>query len=211
MRIFSDPSAKQLTALRAVLHLLALLPFLWLLIGTLLELFGDKAFRVILRETGDWSLYFLCITLAVTPLRLLTGWNWLVSFRRLPGMYAFAYGVLHFFAYLWLARSQDVIQVLERILTRPVLLTGFIALLIMLALALTSTAGMFKALGMNAWQWLHRLTYVSAVLAVLHYWLLKFGRHDVTQPVLFGVIVALLLLFRIGAYLAQRRAVRNAG
>jgi len=203
MKIFSNPTAKQLTVLRSVLHIASLLPLALMLFGSFNERFGNSPTRVILSETGEWALYFLCITLAVTPLRRLTGWSWLVSFRRLPGMYAFFYSLVHFGAFLWLRRSADLLQTMERILTRPAMLTGFIALLIMLLLALTSTQGMFERLGIKGWQWLHRLTYVAALLAVVHYWL-EVSRYGATRPLWFGVLVGLLLLFRAGWFLWGR-------
>ena len=189
--------------LRVALHIAALLPLFWLLSSIIADQLGDRPERVVLSETGEWGLYFLCLTLAVTPLRRLTGWDWLVSFRRLPGMYAFFYSVVHFGAYLWLRRATDFLQIMERILTRPAMLTGFIALLILLLLAVTSTRGMFNRLGVNGWQWLHRLTYVAAVLAVVHFWL-EVSRYGSTRPLWFGVMVGLLLLFRVGWSLLER-------
>lgn len=197
MNAFAAPSRKQLLVLRMALHTLALLPLAWLATGSLLDVLGDNPARTILWETGDWSLYFLCIALAVTPLRRLTGWDWLASFRRLPGMYAFFYGLLHFGAYLWMRRLVDSLDLLIRILTRPALLTGFIALLILTVLAVTSTREMFRRLGANVWRWLHRLTYVCASVAVVHYWL-EVSRYGSTRPLWFGGLVALLLLFRLG-------------
>ena len=197
MKLFSDPPAKHLKVLRMALHLVALLPLVHLLIGNLTGSFGDDALRTVLWETGDWSLYFLCITLAVTPLRRLTRWNWLVSYRRLPGVYAFFYGVLHCGAYLWLSRSADLLQLFQKILTSKALVTGFVCLMILILLTVTSTRGMFKRLGVKAWQNLHRLTYFAAVLAVIHYWL-EVSRYGSTRPLWIGAIVALLLLFRVG-------------
>ena len=197
MQELAAPSGKKLLIFRVVLHALSMLPLAWLVLGGFADAFGDSIFRMILRETGDWALYFLCITLAVTPVRRLTGWEWLASFRRLPGMYAFFYGVLHFCAYLWMRRMMDPLDLLIRILTRPALLTGFIALLILVLLAATSTRGMFVRLGTHVWQRLHRLTYVGAMVAIVHYWL-EVSRYGSTQPLWFGALVALLLLFRLG-------------
>lgn len=204
MKWFSDPTAKQLVLLRVVLHIASLLPLVGMVFGSVTDRLGDSPTRVILSETGEWALYFLCITLAVTPLRRLTSWNWLVSFRRLPGMYAFFYSFVHFGAYLWLRRSMDFLQTMERILTRPAMLTGFIALVILLLLAATSTRGMFSRLGVKGWQWLHRLTYVAVVLAVVHYWL-EVSRYGSARPLWFGALVGLLLLFRVGWSLLERR------
>ncbi|MEA5097094.1 MAG: protein-methionine-sulfoxide reductase heme-binding subunit MsrQ [Burkholderiaceae bacterium] len=204
MTVFSAPSPKQLLLLRVALHVASLLPLTWMLSGFIAGSSGNSPVRVLLWSSGDWSLYMLCITLTVTPLRCLSGWNWLSGFRRLPGMYAFFYGVLHFGAYLWLRRSEDLGQIFGRIVSSPLLLTGFIALAIMLPLAATSTWRVFQMMGKTAWQWLHRLTYLGAVLVVAHYWLVKARMHDTTQPTLIAVIVAVLLLFRLGWFLAHR-------
>ncbi len=203
MKKLSDLSQKNLLLLRVVFHVASLLPLAGLLFDSFTGEFRDTPARIILWETGDWGLYFLCITLAVTPLRRLTGWNWLVSFRRLPGMYAFFYALIHFCTYLWLRRSTDLLQTIEHILTRPALLIGFIAFVIMLLLAVTSSQSTFKYLGTHGWQWLHRLIYVAAVLAVLHYWL-EVSRYSSTQPLWFGAIIAILLLFRVGWSLRER-------
>ena len=196
MKSFSVPSVRALTVLRCLLHAGAWLPLAGLALRASGGQLGDEPVRAVLWASGNWSLYFLCLTLAVTPLRRLTGWDWLARFRRLPGMYAFAYGMLHFGTYLWLRRSADWFDVFARILTRPALLTGFLALAIMVVLAATSVQAAFRWLGMNGWCWLHRLTYVVAVLAVLHFWL-EVARYGSTQPLWFGGIVALLLLCRV--------------
>ena len=213
MKLFFKPSPKQLMLLRVVLHFAALLPLAWLLFNGLVGQLGDEPVRVVLWETGDWSLYFLCITLAVTPLRHLLGWPWLAAFRRLPGMYAFAYGALHFATYLWLRRATELLGLLVRILTRMPLLTGFIALAVMTLLAATSFKVTMRLLGGKKWQWLHWLTYPCTVLAVVHYWL-EVSRYGSTRPLWFGAIVAVLLLFRLGWFLAhrsQRQTVENRG
>lgn len=178
-----------------MLHVASLLPLAWLLTGYFADWLGDSPARTILWESGDWSLYFLCITLAVTPLRRISGWDWLALFRRMPGMYAFLYGALHFCTYLWMRRATELLDLFQRILTRPALLTGFIAFVIMAALAATSIHAAFKWLGVQRWKWLHRLTYVCAVLAVVHFWL-EVARYGSTRPLWFGVIITALLLFR---------------
>ena len=168
----------------------------WLAMSVLFGAQGDSSTRAVLWTTGNWSLYFLCITLTITPLRRLTGWDWLKIFRRLPGMYAFFYGCLHLGAYLWLRRSGDLIDVLVRILTRSTLLTGFLALAIMAVLAVTSTQESFMRLGVRRWQGLHCLIYPCAGLVVLHYWL-EVSRYGSNRPLWFGGLVAVLLVFRV--------------
>jgi methionine sulfoxide reductase heme-binding subunit len=162
-------------------------------------------------ETGVWALRFLCITLAVTPLRRLTGWNGAVRFRRMLGLYAFFYGTLHFLTYLVLDRfasldfpngmaSWTTVRGLAAsigvdLLKRPFITIGFTAFMVMVPLAITSTAGMIRRLGGRRWQALHRLTYVAATGGVVHYWWLV--KADIRRPALYGLAVATLLLFRL--------------
>ena len=169
-------------------------------------------------ETGVWALRFLCITLVVTPLRRVTGWNGAVRFRRMLGLYAFFYGTLHFLTYLVLDRfaSLDfpngmaswttvrglVAAIGVDLLKRPFITIGFTAFMVMVPLAITSTAGMIRRLGGRRWQALHRLTYVAAVGGVVHYWWLV--KADIRRPALYGLAVAMLLLFRL--YWARMRA-----
>ncbi|MBS1186727.1 MAG: sulfoxide reductase heme-binding subunit YedZ [Burkholderiaceae bacterium] len=209
MELLAKPSSRQLAILRVALHVASLLPLARLLFLGLTGGLGDEPVRAVLWETGDWSLYMLCLTLAVTPLRRVTGWNWLAAFRRLPGMYAFAYGALHFATYLWLRRSGELLALLARILTQMPLLTGFISLLIMLALAATSFQAAMRWLGGMRWQWLHRLTYISAVLAVVHYWL-EVARYGSNRPLWFGAIVATLLLFRLAWWFRSQKKLAAA-
>lgn len=165
----------------------------------------------ITHETGDWTLRFLCITLAVTPLRRLTGWNGAIRFRRMLGLFAFFYATLHFLTWAILDRyfslnlpddamSWSAVRVFaasvgEDIYKRKFITIGFAAFVAMWPLALTSTAGMIRRLGGRRWQRLHRLIYFSAVAAVIHYlWLVK---SDIRQPALYGLIVGILLGLRV--------------
>jgi sulfoxide reductase heme-binding subunit YedZ len=198
-----NPTAKQVTALKAVAFVLSLLPFfklVWLTAsGQLVE-----PLQYITRATGDWTLYFLCITLAVTPLRRLSKWNWLLKLRRMVGLYAFFYGLLHFTTFLWFDHFFDVQEMLKDVLKRPFITVGFIAFVLLIPLAVTSTNGMVRRLGGKRWQWLHRLVYVIAPLGILHYWWMKAAKHDFSQPILFGLIVLALLAVRV--YWARSKA-----
>jgi len=191
-----NPSPKQLSVLKAAIFLLALVPLsrlVWLTYsGQLVE-----PLQFITRSTGDWTLYFLCITLALTPLRRLTKWNWLVKLRRMVGLFAFFYAFLHFMTFLWFDHFFDVVEMWKDVLKRPFITVGFIAFVLLIPLAVTSTNGMVRRLGGKRWMWLHRLMYVIAPLGILHFWWMKAGKHDLAQPLLFGVIVALLLLMRV--------------
>ena len=202
-----NPTAKQVTALKAVVFVLSLLPFfnlIWLTAsGQLVE-----PLQYITRATGDWTLYFLCITLAVTPLRRLTKWNWLLKLRRMVGLYAFFYGLLHFTTFLWFDHFFDVQEMLKDVVKRPFITVGFIAFVLLIPLAVTSTNGMVRRLGGKRWQWLHRLVYVIAPLGILHFWWMKAAKHDFSQPILFGLIVLALLGVRV--YWARSKAAAAA-
>jgi sulfoxide reductase heme-binding subunit YedZ len=162
-------------------------------------------------ETGVWTIRFICVTLALTPLRRLTGWNAVIRFRRMAGLFAFFYGTLHFLTYViadrfasldfpdgmvaWTTVRNLAKSVGEDIYKRPYITVGFTALMTMVPLAATSTAGMIRRLGGRRWNLLHRLIYVTGVLAVIHYWWLV--KSDVSRPMAYGIVVALLLGFRI--------------
>jgi sulfoxide reductase heme-binding subunit YedZ len=190
------PTAKQLTLFKVLVFVLALVPLaklVWLTVsGALVE-----PLQYITRATGDWTLYFLCITLAVTPLRRLAKWNWVIKLRRMLGLFAFFYALLHFTTFLWFDHFFDVQEMWKDVLKRPFITVGFIAFVLLIPLAVTSTNGMVRRLGGKRWQWLHRLIYIIAPLGILHFWWMKAAKHDFGQPILFGVIVALLLGVRI--------------
>jgi methionine sulfoxide reductase heme-binding subunit len=146
-------------------------------------------------STGFWTLVFLCVTLAVTPLRRLLHRNELIRFRRMLGLFAFFYSLLHFVTYIWFEQSFNFAYMLEDVAQRPFITMGFIAFVLMIPLALTSTSGMVRRLGGKRWQWLHRLIYVSAIAGVVHYWWKV--KSDVTLPTRFAVVVAILLGYRV--------------
>jgi methionine sulfoxide reductase heme-binding subunit len=144
--------------------------------------------------TGDWTLRFLIITLSITPLRRLTGWNSLTRFRRMLGLFALFHGFLHFAVYVCLDRYFDLSTVTEDVIMRPYITVGFIGFVLMIPLAITSTKKWIARLGGKRWQKLHRLIYVSAVAGVVHYlWLVKL---DIQRPLTYGAILAVLLAFR---------------
>lgn len=204
-----NPSPKQLTIIKSLLFALALLPFGRLFLFAFTDQLGANPIEFITRNTGDWTLYFLCITLAVTPLRRLSKWNWLIKLRRMIGLFAFFYATLHFTTFLWFDHFFDVSEMLKDVIKRPFITVGFAAFVLLIPLAITSTNGMVKRLGGKRWQWLHRLIYVVASLGILHYWWMKAGKHDFEQPIIFGVIVAALLLMRV-FWVWQKRSKANA-
>jgi sulfoxide reductase heme-binding subunit YedZ len=163
---------------------------------------GANPIEFITHETGDWTLIFLVLTLSVTPVRRLLGRPELIRYRRMLGLFAFFYGCLHFTTYIWLDKFFDIAAMLKDIRKRKFITIGFTGFVLMLPLALTSTAGWIRRLGGRRWQMLHRLIYLSAIAGVVHYyWLVK---SDIRKPVFYGTLVALLLLYRLAA--SMRRA-----
>src|SRR5271170_6037897 len=152
---------------------------------------GANPIEVITHSTGDWTLIFLCTTLAVSPLRRLLHLLWLIRYRRMVGLFAFFYGVLHFTTYAWLDQFFNWHAIVKDVYKRPFITAGFTAFLLMVPLAVTSTAGMIRRLGGRRWQQLHRLVYASAVAGVIHYlWLVKIDRR---VPLRYAAIVGVLL------------------
>lgn len=165
---------------------------------------GANPIEVITRATGKWTLIFLLLTLAVSPARKLLDAPWLVRFRRMLGLFAFFYGCLHFTTYIWLDKFFDVHEMLADITRRKFITVGFMAFILLIPLAITSTAGWIRRLGGRRWHRLHRLIYVTAVLGVFHFlWLVKF---DVRRPVLYGAILAVLLFYRALVWLRPKVA-----
>ncbi|WP_432241154.1 sulfite oxidase heme-binding subunit YedZ [Herbaspirillum robiniae] len=158
---------------------------------------GANPLEFITHSTGDWTLYFFCITLAVTPLRKITGMNWLVKMRRMLGLMAFLYLSLHFTTFVWFDHFFDVSEIWKDIVKRPFITVGVLALLLSIPLAVTSTNGMVRRLGGKRWQALHRLIYLIVPLGVLHYWWDKAGKNLIAQPLLFAVLVGVLLALRV--------------
>jgi methionine sulfoxide reductase heme-binding subunit len=170
---------------------------------------GANPIEFITRSTGLWTLVFLCITLAVTPARRWTGVNALVRFRRMIGLFAFFYVVLHFTTYVWFDKWFDVFAILKDIAKRPFILVGFSAFLLLIPLAVTSPKAMVRKLG-RRWQMLHKLIYPIAMLGVLHFWWVKSGKHDLLLPEIYGAVVIVLLGWRLVLWLkAQREVVRR--
>jgi sulfoxide reductase heme-binding subunit YedZ len=190
------PTTRQVSWIKGALFVLALVPLLRMVYLTATGQLVDPL-EFITRGTGDWTLYLLSMTLAVTPLRRLSKGNWLIKLRRMLGLYVFFYGLLHFMTFLWFDHFFDLAEMWKDVLKRPFITVGFIAFVLLIPLALTSTNGMIKRLGGKRWQWLHRLIYVIAPLAILHFWWMKAGKHDFTQPIIFGSIIGALLLMRI--------------
>lgn len=202
------PPPVSLRGLRGLVFVAGLLPFLRLLLDAAFELFGGlgvNPIEFITRSTGTWTLVMLCLTLAVTPLRRWTGWSALIRIRRMLGLYAFFYGVMHLLTYLWFDQFFDLVAIVRDILKRPFITAGFVAFMLMVPLALTSTDAMIRRLG-RRWSLLHRLVYAVAILALLHFAWHKAGKNDFFEVSLYATVVALLL----GARWVSRRATRGS-
>jgi sulfoxide reductase heme-binding subunit YedZ len=187
--------------IKPVLFVAALVPLAWLFWGMLQGTLGANPAETIQLQTGRWALKFLLLTLLVTPVRRLTGWNIVIQYRRMLGLFAFFYASLHFTSYIVLDQFFDWRAILRDIPKRPFILMGFTAFVLMVPLALTSTRGWIRRLG-RRWQMLHRLIYVSAICAAIHFiWKVKVATGD---PTVYAVLVAALLGFRVMWFLRKR-------
>jgi methionine sulfoxide reductase heme-binding subunit len=182
---------------KPVLFVLCLLPAAYLLWGALTHQLGANPAEAIIRGTGDWTLRFLCIVLAVTPLRRWTATPQLARFRRMLGLFVYFYAALHLLAYSWLDMGFELAEVLRDIAKRPFILVGFLAFLLLTPLAATSFNRAIRALGAQRWQWLHRLVYAIAGLALLHFFWMRSGKNDYAEVAVYAVIVAVLLGARV--------------
>jgi sulfoxide reductase heme-binding subunit YedZ len=192
-------------ALRATLFVLALLPFAQLVAHGLTGGLGANPVEFVQRWLGTTTLVMLLVTLAVSPLRWLTGWAWLVRLRRMLGLYAFFYGTLHVASYVWIDHVFDWTAIAADILKRPYLTFGFAAYVLMIPLALTSTNAMVRRLGGRRWQRLHRLVYAVGVLGVLHFWYHKQAKNDLAEPALYALVLGVLLGARVLHRAGSRR------
>lgn len=167
---------------------------------------GTNPLEFITRTTGTLTLVFLLITLSVTPIRKIFGWNWLIKHRRMLGLYVFFYGSLHFLTYLFFDRGFDLVSVPSDIYKRPFIVVGMLAFFMLIPLAVTSTNNMIKRLGGKRWAQLHKLTYFIAIGGVLHYYMLV--KSDITYPVGFGFVLTILLGYRVyAAYLPNTKTI----
>lgn len=191
---------------RPLVFLVCLLPFAWLLAGAILNTLGANPAEALLRSTGDWTLRFLCVVLAVTPLRQALGLTALARFRRMLGLYVFFYALLHLLCYAWFDMGLDWGEIVLDIPKRPFILVGFAALLLLTALAVTSPHRVMRAMGGRRWQWLHRCIYAVAPLALLHFFWMRAGKNNFAEVGVYAAILALLLAWRVVHALRRRRA-----
>jgi methionine sulfoxide reductase heme-binding subunit len=189
---------------RPVIFIVSLVPLARLVWLGLRSQLGANPIEFITHSTGDWTLTFLLVTLSITPLRRLTRQYWLISYRRMLGLFAFFYGCLHLMTYVWLDKFFDVHEMLHDIAKRRFITAGMTAFALMIPLALTSTKWAIRKLG-KRWQRLHRLIYFSASAGVIHYiWLVK---ADLRKPLEYAAVLALLLLYRVVMWLRSNVAV----
>lgn len=198
-----NPPVAALRWVKFAVFLLCLAPLANLVAAFLRGRLGVNPIETITHSTGTWTLVFLLVTLAVTPLRRLSGWNWLLRLRRMLGLYAFFYACLHLVTYVWLDQFFDAQAIVKDIVKRPFITVGFAAWVLLVPLAATSANAMVRWLGGKQWLALHRLVYAIAVLGVLHYWWLV--KRDVTKPAWYAVVLTVLLGFRLLDHLARVR------
>ena len=185
---------------KPVVFVASLLPFAWLLYGAFTNNLGANPAEYLIRSTGDWTLRFLCVTLAVTPLRVVTGTPPLARFRRMLGLFVYFYVVLHLLSYSWFDMGFDVGDIIKD----PFILVGFAAFLLLTPLAATSFNRAIKALGAKRWQTLHKLVYVIAGLGILHFFWMRSGKNDYAEVAIYAAILAVLLGWRFVRHLRSR-------
>ena len=190
-KILLHPAAKPL------IFLLCLLPFAWLFYRAFNDLLGANPAEALIRALGDWTLRFLCIVLAVTPLRVITKTPALARFRRMLGLFVYFYAVLHLLSYSWFDMGFDVPEIVKDIIKRPFILVGFSAFLLLTPLAVTSFNAAIKAMGAKRWQLLHKLVYLVAGLGLLHFFWMRAGKNNFAEVFVYAAIVAALLAWRV--------------
>lgn len=205
------------TLLRLTAFLASLLPLLRLLWLGFNDGLSANPLEFVTRSTGTWALVFLCLSLSMTPLRRLTGKPQWMKLRRMLGLYCFFYAALHFSLWFWIDHNLDLADMWKDVLKRPFIAAGFTAVVLLLPLAATSTKGMMRRLGVN-WVRLHRLVYLIAIAAILHYWWHKAGKNDFGTVSIYATVVATLLGMRLwwagkarlGQLLSARREASRA-
>ena len=196
---------------KPVVFVLCLLPFAWLFYGAFTNNLGANPAEYLIRATGDWTLRFLCIVLAVTPLRVLSSTPQLARFRRMLGLFVYFYGVLHLLSYSWFDMGFDVPDIAKDIAKRPFILVGFSAFVLLTPLAATSFNRAIKALGAKRWQLLHKLVYLIAGLGLLHFFWMRAGKNNFTEVFVYAAIIAVLLGWRVAQFVKKKRLQRTQG
>lgn len=196
---------------KPVVFVLCLLPFAWLFYGAFTNNLGANPAEYLIRATGDWTLRFLCIVLAVTPLRVVTSTPQLARFRRMLGLFVYSYVVLHLLSYSWFDMGFDIPDIAKDIAKRPFILVGFSAFVLLTPLAATSFNRAIKALGAKRWQLLHKLVYLIAGLGLLHFFWMRAGKNNFTEVFVYAAIIAVLLGWRVAQFVKKKRLQRTQG
>lgn len=191
---------------KAALFVACLLPLAWLIYGAWTNRLGANPAEALIRATGDWTLRFLCITLAISPCRQWLQLPALARFRRMLGLYTFFYLILHFLSYAWLDQGLDIDAIVRDIFKRPFILVGSAGLLLMVPLAATSFNRAIKALGAARWQALHRTVYAIALLGLLHFFWMRAAKNNFAEVAIYAVVLGLLLGWRLWRQMAKRLA-----
>ena len=194
-------------AAKPTLFVLCLLPFAWLFYSALTNQLGANPAEALIRATGDWTLRFVCIVLAVTPLRSITNTPQVARFRRMLGLFVYFYVVIHLLSYSWFDMSFDVADIAKDIAKRPFILVGFLAFLLLTPLAATSFNAAIKFMGAKRWQLLHKLLYAISGLGLLHFFWMRAGKNNFAEVFVYAAIIALLLGWRVHQYLKKKRSV----
>jgi sulfoxide reductase heme-binding subunit YedZ len=192
-------------AAKPVAFALCLLPFAWLFYLALTNGLGANPQEALIRATGDWTLRFVCIVLAVTPLRVMAQLPALARLRRMLGLFVYFYVVVHLLSYSWFDMGFSMRDIVKDIIKRPFILVGFLAFLLLTPLAATSFNAAIKAIGAKRWQQLHKLVYLVAGLGILHFFWMRAGKNDFAEVFVYAGIVAALLGWRLQQFLAKRR------
>jgi methionine sulfoxide reductase heme-binding subunit len=191
-------------AAKVVLFVLSMLPFAWLLYGVFTANLGANPTEYLTRSTGDWTLRFLCLTLAVTPLRSISSTPQLARFRRMLGLFVYFYAVLHLLCYVWFDMEFNLADILKDIPKRTFILVGFAAFLLLTPMAATSFNRAIKAMGAKRWQMLHKAVYAIAVLAILHFFWMRAGKNNFTEVFVYAAVLGSLLGWRVVQYFKAR-------
>lgn len=198
-------------AAKPILFVICLLPFAWLAWNVVeaqmghANVLGANPAEHLIRATGDWTLRFICIVLAVTPLRVISNTPTLTRFRRMLGLFAYFYVVLHLLSYSWFDMGFDVADIARDIAKRPFILVGFSAFVLLTPLAATSFNAAIKAMGARRWQTLHKLVYVIAGLGLLHFFWMRAGKNNFAEVFVYAAIIAVLLGWRVVQYLKKKK------
>ena len=193
-------------AVKPLLFTLCLLPLIWLIYAATTNQLGANPAEALIRSTGDWTLRFLCLVLAITPLRVLTKTPALARFRRMLGLFVYFYGVLHMLSYGWLDLGLNMPDIVNDIVKRPFILVGFISMVVLTTLAATSFNRAVKFLGGKRWQLLHRTVYAVALLALLHFFWMRSGKNDFEEVFVYALILGGLLGWRLFRFISSKKA-----